>query len=395
MIKNNTFFTALFLLFGFLTSHAQYDFITPASTTKLEYAGREITFSKVTMNGQKTTFLAVAEGEEVNITTRIESQKSKEYCPGCIVQVYWGIHEYTSVCAKSFGGYRFTKRKSTQNFTAPMKAGIYYITLGGSLEYSCKNTLERPRCEAEYAFAVLQVGNPDPEKKVSFSKEERAGEVFLKSTLLKPGAYGDLDQLVWLFEGEKLAQDNQKEISLSAFGTYTTIWSNCQTSVEQSYVYSLDEPMEEELLVQEEIVEEEVEESNLIVNDALPTESTDIAMLIETSDSFVLQNLIFDLNKYAIKPEAQIELDTLAQIMKAKPSMKILLEGHTAIGNANRNKALSERRVKATKKYLVAQGVDKNNIETKGWGQEKPLVITRDVAKGRINRRVEIRILSR
>ena len=81
--------------------------------------------------------------------------------------------------------------------------------------------------------------------------------------------------------------------------------------------------------------------------------------------------------------------------MKEKPSMKILLEGHTAIGNARKNKVLSEKRVKSTKEYLVMQGVMKSNIETKGWGQQKPLINTRYIEKGKINRRVEIQILSR
>jgi outer membrane protein OmpA-like peptidoglycan-associated protein len=118
-------------------------------------------------------------------------------------------------------------------------------------------------------------------------------------------------------------------------------------------------------------------------------------VLIENNDTFVLKNLIFDLNKSAIRPQAETELDKLAKIMTDKPSMKILLEGHTAIGNARKNRVLSEKRVKSTKEYLVKQGVVRSNITTKGWGQQKPLVSTRDVEKGKINRRVEIQILSR
>ncbi len=82
--------------------------------------------------------------------------------------------------------------------------------------------------------------------------------------------------------------------------------------------------------------------------------------------------------------------------MREKPSMKILLEGHTDFrGSARKNKVLSEERVESAKAYLVKQGVRKRNIETKGWGHEKPLVITKDVEEGKINRRVEISILSR
>jgi outer membrane protein OmpA-like peptidoglycan-associated protein len=118
-------------------------------------------------------------------------------------------------------------------------------------------------------------------------------------------------------------------------------------------------------------------------------------VLIEKNDKFVLKNLIFDLDKAAIRPEAKTVLNQLAQIMKNQPTIEILLEGHTAIGNARQNRILSERRVASTKKYLVMKGVAKSNIQTKGWGQRKPLIVTKDIEKGRINRRVEIQILAR
>ena len=102
----------LFVLFGYQNANAQDGLIIPPSIKKVDYANREITFSGVTMNGQKTTYLEVEKGATVKIKTRIESKRDGNYCPACIVQVYWGIHDYTSVCAKSFYGYNFKKKKS-------------------------------------------------------------------------------------------------------------------------------------------------------------------------------------------------------------------------------------------------------------------------------------------
>lgn len=395
----------LSIVFVFQNGYAQDDFVTPPSIKIIDYANRELTFSEVTMNGQETTYLAVEKGETVNIKTRITSKRVGNYCPGCIVQVYWGINGYTSVCAKSFGGYRFTKKKSKHTFQAPTKDGIYYITMGGSLEYSCKNTIDRPRCESEYAFAVLKVGNPDPEQKITVAKVVRNLEVFLKTTVVKPGSFGDLNKIEWFFEGEKLPYDDQEEIPVTEFGTYKALLSNCLTSVEESIDYiSNEEEIPNSLSLAPDFSEEEIGSKPAVVQDSIAvdvaeetvaSDSTDIAVLIENSDKFVLKNLIFDLDKAAIRPEAKTVLNQLAQIMKDQPSMKILLEGHTAIGNARQNRVLSGRRVASTKKYLVTQGVAKSNIQTKGWGQQKPLVITRDIKKGRINRRVEIQILAR
>ena len=379
-MRSILFNTILFVVFGFQSLCAQDDFIIPPIVKKINYAHREVTFSNVTMNGKKTTYLAVEKGAKVTINTRIQSKRNGDYCPGCIVQIYWGIRDYTSVCAKSFGGYIFTKKKSEHTFTAPMKDGIYYITTGGTLEYSCKNNNQRPRCSADYAFAVLKVGNPDSEKKITLLKEKRGSREFLKTTLVKSGSFGDLDKIEWIFEGEKLAYDNEEKIPIKEFGTYKVLWSNCLTSVADSITHTLSD---------EKVIPSKV------VQDSVTSDSTDLAVLIEQNDTFVLKNLIFDLNKSDIKPKSKMELDKLAQIMKDKPSMKILVEGHTALGNARKNRMLSERRVKSTKEYLVEQGVVRSNITTKGWGQQKPLIRTRDIEKGKINRRVEIQILAR
>jgi outer membrane protein OmpA-like peptidoglycan-associated protein len=400
-MKSIIYYAILAFVFGFQHISAQVDFITPPAVKTVTYADREVTFSNVTMNGQETTYLAVEKGATVKIKTRIVSKQIGNYCPACIVQIYWGINNYTSVCAKSFYGYNAKKKKSKHTFTAPMKEGFYYITMGGSLEYSCKNNSLRPRCESEYAFAVIKVGNPDPEKKITLEKVKRGAREFLKTTLIKPGSFGNLNKLEWFFEDEKLAYDGKTEIPLTKFGSYKALWSNCLTSVADSVNYTVNgveeiptdvipEIVPEPILIEEEEEEEEEEEAEEEILD-----SNDITVLIANNDAFVLEHLNFDLNKYDVQPEGQEDLNKLAEIMKNNPSMVILLEGHTAIGNARRNRILSEKRVKSTKEYLVSQGVDSSKIETIGWGQQKPLVYTKNKERGKINRRVEIQILSR
>ena len=86
----------------------------------------------------------------------------------------------------------------------------------------------------------------------------------------------------------------------------------------------------------------------------------------------------------------------LAEIMKSSPAMRILLEGHTdRREGAKKNLRLFEKRVDSARTYLVQQDISRNNIAIKGWGHEKPLVITTDIEEGRINRRVEVTILAR
>ena len=324
--------STLSLIFGFQNIYGQDEIIIPPSIKKMDYANREFTFSEVTMNGQRTTYLEVEKGATVKMKTSVSSKKNGNYCPACIVQVYWGIHDYTPVCAKSFYGYNFKKKKSKHTFRAPMKDGIYYITMGGSLEYSCKNSNDRPRCSSDYAFAVLKVGNPNMEQKITLQKTKKNGIVQLRTTVEKPGGFGDLNTLEWFFNGEKIADETKSEMALTKFGSYKAVWSNCLTSIADSVNHTSNEIA---------IIEKPALPEDALPEETIPEESDDIAVMIEQSDKFVLQHLIFDLNRWSITSEAVAELNKLAQIMKNKPTLKILLEGHTAIGNAKKNKVLS------------------------------------------------------
>lgn len=108
-----------------------------------------------------------------------------------------------------------------------------------------------------------------------------------------------------------------------------------------------------------------------------------------------LEKLIFALGKATITQESYQELDELVAMLQNNPNMEIQLEGHTdARGNAKLNMKLSEDRVDAVKNYLVGKGIDKRRIKTKAFGGTKPLSRGDDAESRRMNRRVEVRILS-
>jgi outer membrane protein OmpA-like peptidoglycan-associated protein len=82
-------------------------------------------------------------------------------------------------------------------------------------------------------------------------------------------------------------------------------------------------------------------------------------------------------------------------MMKDNPAMTIQLEGHTDYqGNAKENMKLSQARVDAVKNYLTSRGVTKNRIKTKAFGGTQPLSRENTPEAHRLNRRVEMRILS-
>lgn len=108
-----------------------------------------------------------------------------------------------------------------------------------------------------------------------------------------------------------------------------------------------------------------------------------------------LNNLIFELGKSKISPESYGELELVLKMMKERPKMVIQLEGHTDYqGNQKDNMRLSKDRVDAVKKYLEGKGITGSRIKTKAFGGTQPISRDDTPEAHRLNRRVELRILS-
>ena len=106
-----------------------------------------------------------------------------------------------------------------------------------------------------------------------------------------------------------------------------------------------------------------------------------------------LDLIYFATNKADVKAEDAIVLDAVLSILEKYENLKVSLTGHTDnVGSESSNDRLSERRVKAAKKYLVKKGVSEERISTGAYGESKPRA-SNDTEDGRSqNRRVEISI---
>ncbi|UYZ60333.1 OmpA family protein [Hymenobacter latericus] len=101
----------------------------------------------------------------------------------------------------------------------------------------------------------------------------------------------------------------------------------------------------------------------------------------------VLPTVLFKLGTPELLPEALPALDQLAAELQARPSLRVLVAGHTdRIGEPDKNQALSEQRAEAVKAYLVKAGVAPERISTAGYGDTRPLYASPDAR----NRRVEV-----
>jgi outer membrane protein OmpA-like peptidoglycan-associated protein len=99
----------------------------------------------------------------------------------------------------------------------------------------------------------------------------------------------------------------------------------------------------------------------------------------------------FETGKPKIRPESQKTVEQIAEMLKANPTLKVSIEGHTDnVGTAASNKSLSEARAKAVMKAVAAIGVEALRLSAKGWGLEKPVANNKTEAGKAKNRRVEI-----
>ena len=111
---------------------------------------------------------------------------------------------------------------------------------------------------------------------------------------------------------------------------------------------------------------------------------------IAETGKFVTNNILFETGKATLKPESMEEIKKVAEYMKANPTARFEVQGHTDNqGSDKTNDPLSQQRAEAVVKALEGLGVDGFNLRAVGKGSHEP-VADNKTAEGRAqNRRVE------
>jgi outer membrane protein OmpA-like peptidoglycan-associated protein len=128
--------------------------------------------------------------------------------------------------------------------------------------------------------------------------------------------------------------------------------------------------------------------------DSLYTEIVDNTP--DPTKALTFDNLNFATNSAVLTDSSKTQLDDLVKIMKAYPNVVIKVEGHTDnIGNAVKNKKLSEDRAAAVKTHLNIQGIAATRVNTAGFGADKPIA-DNTTEEGRLkNRRIEAFVIKK
>lgn len=112
---------------------------------------------------------------------------------------------------------------------------------------------------------------------------------------------------------------------------------------------------------------------------------------IKEGNKIVLNNIFFATNSYELLPTSDSEIETIEQLMKNNPTIKIEISGFTDnVGKDAYNMNLSQKRAESVRQALIQKGVKEDRLVAKGYGNSKP-VASNDTEQGRQkNRRTEM-----
>jgi len=96
----------------------------------------------------------------------------------------------------------------------------------------------------------------------------------------------------------------------------------------------------------------------------------------------VLPDILYDLDKWDLKPQFQDSLQGLIQTLDANENIVIELAAHTdSRGTDERNDVLSQRRAQSVVDYLISRGIDADRLVAKGYGKRVPRTLAKDINK--------------
>jgi len=120
-------------------------------------------------------------------------------------------------------------------------------------------------------------------------------------------------------------------------------------------------------------------------------ESGGIAGELASTGDVNLYGIYFDSDSATPKPESEKTLNEILDVLKAQPSLKLLIAGHTdSTSTAAHNLTLSQKRAEAVVSWLVEHGTSAQRLAAKGFGDTQPVADNSTTAGRALNRRVEL-----
>jgi len=123
--------------------------------------------------------------------------------------------------------------------------------------------------------------------------------------------------------------------------------------------------------------------------------------VFKVGDVYILDRLYFDFDKWTIRDESTIQMDSVVDFLKRNNGLTIEIGGHTDNrGRAEYSFKLTKKRAESVMEYLVKNGIRKKRLSAVGYEASQPIAPNQfddgsDNPEGRqLNRRVELKIIA-
>ncbi len=122
------------------------------------------------------------------------------------------------------------------------------------------------------------------------------------------------------------------------------------------------------------------------------TATAPLVKKIQKHQRIRIYGIHFDVDSAHIQPQSEKVVKEIADLMKANPTVRFQVEGHTdSDGGAAYNLGLSQRRAQAVVNDLVTRyGIARSRLVPKGFGLTEPVKPNTTAANKALNRRVEL-----
>ena len=123
------------------------------------------------------------------------------------------------------------------------------------------------------------------------------------------------------------------------------------------------------------------------------SDTVNITVTQRPVQTFTFEDVYFDFDRYSLTDAAQRILQQAVETLRANPTLRIRIEGHTcSIGTAEYNLALGDRRARSVMQYLVSNGIAADRLTTVSFGEENPKYDNSREETRRLNRRAAMTV---
>jgi outer membrane protein OmpA-like peptidoglycan-associated protein len=135
----------------------------------------------------------------------------------------------------------------------------------------------------------------------------------------------------------------------------------------------------------------QAETATTSANSSLEEKRLRAALMLQDSPFYIF----FEQASNALSPESMRKLDRIYSIVAKNADARLTLNGYSdSWGSTSYNQMVSELRANAVKSYLVGKGVAPSRMTTVGHGAQNAIATNRTAEGRRLNRRVEIEIMT-